>query len=115
LKPWYGVVPEYGDVDVFRESGNQTEGLGQRSSALEENARAIGLEPIEKRVERPAYAEVFFDILDGGAQAGSRCGEQAGPACVARRNDLGIGGVHRGFCASAVFDGWRDALGRVTG
>ena len=43
--------------------------LRKRRAAFKEKARAPGREPVIKNVQSPANPEVFFDILQGGAES----------------------------------------------
>src|SRR5258708_39372768 len=62
------VVPEDGDVDVLRETLDESETFGKRGSAFEEQARAA-VASVEQSVERPAYPEILLSILGSCGEA----------------------------------------------
>ncbi len=51
------ITAKYRDVNVFRK-------VVERGAALEKQARASLIHSVEEGVERPAYPEVFFDVLN---------------------------------------------------
>ena len=68
------VFAKHGDVDVLGKPLDQTVSFRQRRAALEQQARAAGFKAAEQRIERPAYPEVFLDILHGRTQP--HCGRE---------------------------------------
>src|SRR5207244_2888144 len=97
---------------------NQTKGLRQRGSALEQEARSLDWPSVKQRIECPAHPEVFLDVLLGRADSPSGRDEEVATIAWRGGDDAFVVGLHavarldRRFCLRVV-PRWSSMSGRT--